>query len=125
VTIATYRHPHPHRLRNVLTAIVALAAALLLAVVVFDTAPTALDGGTTTAVTGQSQRAIDADAARLTALAERYRLEQAIAADGARWTAQAEFYAEHGLLTGPDGLTRGQRADAARWEAQADAYLGR
>lgn len=125
MTIATRPQPHPTRLRNIVAAMAALSAALLLAVVLLDLAPSALDGEAAPTGTGQSQRAIDADAARLDALAEHYRLQRAVAADGARWTALAEYYAEHGLLTGPDGLTRGQRAAAARWEAQADHYLGR
>lgn len=116
MTLVTHPQTHPHRVRNAMLAAFAVVIAIALAVALLDSGTVAPDRSGT-AETTQSQRAIDADAAR--------------------WTGLAEYYQSRGVglvvpgtgvpagATGSGELTRGQEADADRYEGLADHHLGR
>lgn len=116
MTLVTHQQASSHRVRNVLVAALAAVLALGLALLILDAGPVATDRSDPTPAS-QSQRAIDADAARWTGLAEYYL---------SRGTGFVE--PGTGVPVGAPGvgeLTRGQQADADRYEGLADHHLGR
>jgi hypothetical protein len=104
-------------------AVILLAAVLTLSLIFANHQPVVRFGLSAPVNESAAQRAINADAARYTAMAEAYLAREAAAlrginADAARYTAMAEAYLAREAAT-----LRGISADAARYTAMAEAYL--
>ena len=105
--------------------VILLAAAMILTFAFLNVQPAVRLGSAGTFSENSLQRGIDADAARYTAMAKFYTVQNesiglGIESDAARYTSMATFYSAW-----RNELRQTHEADAARYTAMAEYYMGK